>query len=75
MSFVRKFCSGWAQGIQARDSYDFSVDPLGSTASVSAEVSEFSRAELEAFVNWSRYSRPAAWAHVDVLRLSCGAHT
>ena len=39
--------------------------------SVSAEVSEFFRAELEAFVDASRRLRPAAWARVDRLQQTC----
>jgi len=39
--------------------------------SVTAEVSEFYRAELEAFVDLSRHARPHAWALVEKLQNAC----
>jgi hypothetical protein len=39
--------------------------------SVSADVSEFARAELEAFVACCRRERPAAWARVEQLQRVC----
>ena len=43
--------------------------------SVSADVSEFARAELEAFVAMSRCTRPQAWARVETLQLVCRAES
>ncbi len=39
--------------------------------SVSADVSEFARAELEAFVALSRRLRPDAWSRVERLQRTC----
>ncbi len=39
--------------------------------SVSADVSEFARAELEAFVALNRRQRPAAWARIERLQQLC----
>ena len=39
--------------------------------SVSADVSEFARAELEAFVALNRRQRPAAWARIEQLQQLC----
>ena len=39
--------------------------------SVSADVSEFARAELEAFVALNRRQRPAAWARIEQLHQLC----
>jgi hypothetical protein len=38
---------------------------------VSAEVSEFARIELAAFVATSKRQRPSAWSRVDQLRQAC----
>lgn len=38
---------------------------------VSADVSEFARAELEAFVALNRRQRPAAWARIEQLQQLC----
>jgi hypothetical protein len=38
---------------------------------VSADVSEFFRAELEAFVAASRWQRPSAWSRVEQLQRAC----
>ncbi len=39
--------------------------------SVSADVSEFFRAELEAFVATSKRQRPFAWSRVEALQRAC----
>jgi hypothetical protein len=39
--------------------------------SVSADVSEFARAELDAFVATNRRQRPGAWARVEQLQQVC----
>ena len=39
--------------------------------SVGADLSEFARAELEAFVALNRRQRPAAWARVEELQQLC----
>jgi hypothetical protein len=39
--------------------------------SVPAETSEFSRAELAAFVTMKRRLRPRAWARVEELQRAC----
>ena len=39
--------------------------------SVSADVSEFARAELEAFVALNRRQRPGAWARIEQLQQLC----
>lgn len=39
--------------------------------SVAADVSEFARAELEAFVVLSRRRCPAAWTRVEQLQQAC----
>ena len=45
--------------------------PILARQSVLAEVSEFFRAELDAFVRESRNSRPRAWALVERLQSVC----
>ena len=45
--------------------------PTLARQSVSADVSEFARAELEAFVTFSRRRQPAAWARVERLQRLC----
>ena len=45
--------------------------PILARQSVPAEVSEFFRAELEAFVHQSRRGRPKAWALVERLQSVC----
>jgi len=40
---------------------------------VSADVSEFARTELEAFVAHRKRERPAAWARVEQLQRVCRA--
>ena len=47
--------------------------PTLARQSVSADVSEFARAELEAFVAQCKRERPAAWARVEQLQLVCRA--
>lgn len=39
--------------------------------SVSADVSEFARAELESFVALNRRQRPVAWARIEQLQQLC----
>ena len=39
--------------------------------SVAADMSEFARAELEAFVAASRKQWASAWAHVELLQQAC----
>ncbi len=39
--------------------------------SVAADVSEFARAELEAFVAARKRLRPSAWARVEELQQAC----
>jgi hypothetical protein len=39
--------------------------------SVSADVSEFFRAELDAFVVMNKRERPTAWARVEQLQQTC----
>ena len=39
--------------------------------SVSADLSEFGRAELEAFVATMKQQRPSGWARVEQLQLAC----
>ena len=46
-------------------------DPSLAAQSIGADVSEFIRAELEAFVELSRRVRPAAWARVEQLQRVC----
>jgi hypothetical protein len=45
--------------------------PTLAAQSVPADVSEFFRAELEAFVAISRRLRPASWARVEILQQVC----
>jgi hypothetical protein len=45
--------------------------PLLAAESVSADVSEFFQAELDAFVEWNRRARPTAWAQVERLQHAC----
>jgi hypothetical protein len=45
--------------------------PTLAAQSVCAEMSEFCRAELEAFVATNRSQRPASWARVEKLRMVC----
>ncbi len=45
--------------------------PTLARQSVSADVSEFARAELEAFVAASKRQRPLAWSRVDQLQEAC----
>ena len=45
--------------------------PILTGESVSADVSEFFRAELEAFVAMSKRQRPAAWLRVEQLQRAC----
>ena len=45
--------------------------PTLARQSVPAEVSEFFRAELEAFVVVNRRARPAGWARVEQLQRVC----
>ena len=47
--------------------------PTLARQSVSADVSEFARAELEAFVARCKRERPAAWARVEQLQRVCRA--
>lgn len=47
--------------------------PTLARQSVPANVSEFARAELEAFVAMSRCTRPLAWARVETLQAVCRA--
>jgi hypothetical protein len=47
--------------------------PTLARQSVSADVSEFARAELEAFVDHCKRERPAAWARVEQLQRVCRA--
>ena len=49
--------------------------PTLARQSVSADVSEFARAELEAFVAQCKRERPAAWARVEQLQRVCRATT
>ena len=45
--------------------------PTLARQSVSAEVSEFARAELEAFVALSKRQRPYVWSRVEHLQQAC----
>ena len=45
--------------------------PTLARQSVSADLSEFARAELEAFVAQCKRDRPAAWARVEQLQRVC----
>ncbi len=45
--------------------------PTLAEPSVSADVSEFARAELEAFVALNRRQHPAAWARIEQLKQLC----
>ena len=45
--------------------------PTLARQSVSADVSEFARAELEAFVAASKRQRPSAWSRVEQLQQAC----
>jgi hypothetical protein len=45
--------------------------PTLARQSVSADVSEFFRAELDAFVGMNRRERPTAWARVEQLQQVC----
>ena len=45
--------------------------PTLAERSVSADVSEFARAELEAFVALRRRQNPAAWARIEQLQQLC----
>ena len=45
--------------------------PTFAEPSASANVSEFARAELEAFVALNRRQRPAAWARIEQLQQLC----
>ena len=47
--------------------------PTLARQSVSTDVSEFARAELEAFVAQCKRERPAAWARVEELQRVCRA--
>ena len=49
--------------------------PTLARQSVSADLSEFARAELEAFVAQCKRERPAAWARVEQLQRVCRAVT
>jgi len=49
--------------------------PTLARQSVSADLSEFARAELEAFVAQCKRERPAAWARVEQLQRVCRAAT
>jgi hypothetical protein len=49
--------------------------PTLARQSVSADVSEFARVELEAFVAQCKRERPAAWARVEQLQFVCRAAT
>ena len=50
-------------------------NPTLARQSVSADVSEFARVELEAFVAMSRRTRPPAWARVEKLQEACQAES
>ena len=45
--------------------------PTLALQSVSADLSEFGRVELEAFVATSKRQRPSAWARVEQLQEAC----
>jgi hypothetical protein len=45
--------------------------PILAAQSVPADVSEFFRAELEAFIAMSRRLRPTSWARVEKLQQVC----
>ena len=45
--------------------------PTLALQSVSADLSEFGRVELEAFVATSKRQRPCAWARVEQLQEAC----
>ena len=45
--------------------------PTLARQSVSAELSEFARAELEAFVTTMKRQRPSAWLRVEQLQEAC----
>ena len=45
--------------------------PTLARQSVCAEVSEFARVELEAFVATSKRLRPSAWSRVEQLQQAC----
>jgi hypothetical protein len=45
--------------------------PTLARQSVSADLSEFARLELEAFVAMSKRQRPAAWSRVEQLQQAC----
>ena len=45
--------------------------PTLALQSVSADLSEFGRVELEAFVATSKRQRPSAWARVEQLKEAC----
>jgi plasmid stabilization system protein ParE len=47
--------------------------PTLARQSVSADLSEFARAEIEAFADWCKGTRPAAWAQVERLQSVCRA--
>ncbi len=53
----------------------FMERPTLARQSVPADVSEFARAELEAFAAMSRISRPQAWARVESLQAVCRAES
>jgi hypothetical protein len=45
--------------------------PTLARQSVSADVSEFARAELDAFVATSKRQRPSAWLRVEQMQEAC----
>lgn len=49
--------------------------PTLARQSVPADVSEFARAELEAFAAMNRCARPQAWARVEALQAVCRAES
>jgi hypothetical protein len=55
----------------SRHTMRFMQSPALARQSVPADVSEFARAELEAFVAFNRRRRPAAWARVERLQRLC----
>ena len=59
------FRTRWRHKIRRMES------PTLARQSVSADVSEFARAELEAFVAYCKRHRPAAWARVEQLQRIC----
>ena len=50
-------------------------DPSLAAQSVGADVSEFIRAELEAFAGMNRQIRPVSWALVERLQQVCRAES